>query len=199
MVRFWLAAHAPVPADTMQWLSDTAQSVPWPAVLLVLLVLDAVAMHQARWRRRAWWQLAGFVAGAAVVAVALGWALSGAIRPARPAPTAFIVLPPWHQLPLFAVLRAIPNKLMAVSAVLAMPLLPLAWPWVRADRLRAGRARWIWAALCGALALAWIGLGYLGSRPADDATLIAARALTIFHFTFFLAVPFVLHRVARTP
>jgi ubiquinol-cytochrome c reductase cytochrome b subunit len=106
-------------------------------------------------------------------------------------------LPPWHELPFYALLRAVPNKLGGVLLMFAAVLVPMIWPWMRADLLRMGPMRRVWALFCLALAAVWIALGYLGSRPPEGALLPAAQALAVFYFAFFLIVPPVLRKIPR--
>ncbi len=102
------------------------------------------------------------------------------------------IIPDWQVLPYFALLRSVPEKLYGVATVFAALLAPMAWPWMRADRFRRGRLRLLWGVLCLALAVDWIGLGLLGSRPLDEASRHWVWALAGYYFAFFLVVPVVL-------
>jgi ubiquinol-cytochrome c reductase cytochrome b/c1 subunit len=104
----------------------------------------------------------------------------------------FVHVPEWYTLPLYALLRAVPDKLAGLVTVFAAMLAPLIWPWARADALRAGPTRWAWRLLCIAFALVWLGLGYLGSMPPEGLVPTATRLAALFYFAFFLVLPFVL-------
>lgn len=204
MVAYWLAS-IPVLGAVLGWLSSDdirpvlVDHIPWAGIPLVLLGLDLVVMHHPRWRLRPLLGLAAFVAAAFATVVALGLALGGSAIPAAasesPLPT---VVPPWHTLPLYAMIRAVPGKLAGILTAFAALFMPLIWPWVRADALRSGWLRWPWRLLCVALALAWVGLGYLGSLPPEGGALAAARLATAFYFAFFLLFPFALGKIARS-
>lgn len=172
-----------------------------PLLLLVLLGLDLASMHGPRWRARPIRQLAVFLVAAAAAAILLGLALGmlllAPIADAAAQPLdLYPVLPPWHVWPFIALLRAVPDKLIGVLLVFAVVLAPMAWPWLRAERLRGAWARHIWPWLCLAFIAAWIGLGYLGGQAPIGAALWAPLPLAAFHLAFFLLLPWLLGRNA---
>jgi ubiquinol-cytochrome c reductase cytochrome b/c1 subunit len=118
--------------------------------------------------------------------------------PANPAVTPTHIVPEWYYLPFYAILRAIPSKLGGVIA-LASSIVVLAFlPWLDTSRVRSAKYRplyrqffWIFVAVC-------IGLGWLGSRPAEGGYVIAARILTFYYFLHFLIILPVLGWVEKT-
>jgi ubiquinol-cytochrome c reductase cytochrome b/c1 subunit len=203
-VAFWLAT-VPLVGDVLAYTSDAASIlggyVPWSALPLLVLGLDIAVMHYDRWRRSSLLRVAIFLASVGAAAIVLGLALNLVIDRSAPsgpdvATGQLPIVPPWHSLPFYALLRAVPSKLGGVVLMFAAMLVLMVWPWMRADMLRMGRTRAVWPLLCLALAAAWIGLGYLGSRPADDATIRAAQALAVFYLAFFLVLPRLLGRFA---
>jgi ubiquinol-cytochrome c reductase cytochrome b/c1 subunit len=98
-------------------------------------------------------------------------------------------MPLWYMLPFYALLQAVPDKLGGAVLMFASMFVPMIWLWMRADLLRLGPARRIWALLCLTLAAAWIGLVHVGGRPPAGAAIHAARTLAVFHFAFFLVLP----------
>lgn len=185
-------------------------SVPWTAVAAVLLIvlgLDLAVMQRDRWRgmapRRIPISIAMIVLAAAVLGIALSLGLSVfATAPPETAPpepdlmllTPARITPEWYILPCYALLRASSDKFAGVLLMIAALLVPAIWPWMRTARLRVGRTRWFWRALCAALVLDWIGLGILGSRFPGDAVIRTTQALAGFHFAFFLLLPILLRR-----
>jgi quinol-cytochrome oxidoreductase complex cytochrome b subunit len=164
--------------------------------------LDIAVAHYAGWRRRSFPQLAAFLVAVIATAIAVGLVLSRIASPSVPAGTevgqhyAYSIMPAWYALPLYALLRALPNKAFGVIVMCAALLLPMIWPWMRADILRIGRTRWAWRLLCAMLAATWIGLGLLGTRSPEGLALHATQTLAIFYFAYFLVLPFALHRIA---
>ena len=210
-VEFWLAstlAQLPLIGPMLQEhggdpslraaLAEAGRVLPFAALALDLAVLFSEM-------RREWlpgrWLLFLLIGVAAYLA--LGLALDAMIPPpsadmslAGDAGMLAPILPPWHALPFYAVLRAVPSKPGGVIVALVLLWLPILWPWVRADALRRGPARWLWRLLCIALAAAWIGLGYLGAQPPEPFEIQAAQGLTVAVLAFFLVLPPVLHRLA---
>ncbi|MEA2904342.1 MAG: ubiquinol-cytochrome c reductase cytochrome b/c1 subunit [Alphaproteobacteria bacterium] len=108
--------------------------------------------------------------------------------PANPAVTPTHIVPEWYYLPFYAILRAIPNKLGGVLALGASILILCFLPWLDTSSVRSARYRplyrqffWVFVAVC-------IGLGWLGSKPAEGVYVIAARVLTACYFIHFLII-----------
>jgi quinol-cytochrome oxidoreductase complex cytochrome b subunit len=199
---FWLTTVPLIGEILAGWLRSNTASMFAPALPLLVLSLDIMVMHYDDWRRCSLLQIAIFPVAVGAAAIVLGLALDTVMNPsASNSPgfglSSFPVLPPWHVLPFYALLRAVPNKLGGVLLTLAAMLIPMIWPWMRADLLRKGPMRRVWALFCLALAAVWIGLGYLGSRFPEGALLPAAQALAVLYFAFFLIVPPVLHKIPR--
>jgi ubiquinol-cytochrome c reductase cytochrome b subunit len=178
-----------------------AASAVWPSLALLALGLDVVALLYTVWRRRALLHLAVYLVAVLVATVAVDLALSAIFSPSPLRATgggeddAFSIVPVWHALPFYALLRAVPNKAMGFFMMGAALLVPMIWPWARADRLRTGRMRWVWRLLCVTPVATLIGLGYLGLRPPAGPALAAAQILAIVYFSYFLVVPFALRRI----
>jgi quinol-cytochrome oxidoreductase complex cytochrome b subunit len=108
--------------------------------------------------------------------------------PANPAVTPTHIVPEWYYLPFYAILRAIPNKLLGVMFLMASIVILAFVPWLDNSPVRSASYRplyrvffWIFAAVC-------VGLGWLGSKPAEGAYVIAARILTAWYFIHFLII-----------
>ena len=111
--------------------------------------------------------------------------------PANPAVTPAHIVPEWYFLPFYAILRAIPDKLGGVIAMALANLLVAFLPWLDTSRVRSMRYRPIARPLLWIFAATFIGLGYLGSMPAEGGYVIAARILTALYFGYFVALPVV--------
>ena len=117
---------------------------------------------------------------------------------ANPLVTPPHIVPEWYFLPFYAILRAIPNKLLGVIALFMSILIAAALPWLDTSKVKSGTYRptfrkfyWIFVAVS-------IGLGYLGSQPAEGAFLWVARVLTFYYFFHFLVILPVLSRREKT-
>lgn len=108
--------------------------------------------------------------------------------PANPAVTPAHIVPEWYYLPFYAILRAVPNKLLGVVALFASILVLAFLPWLDRSPIKSGRYRpmfrqffWLFVAVC-------IGLGWLGAKPAEGGYVIAAQVLTAWYFIHFFVV-----------
>lgn len=122
--------------------------------------------------------------------------------PANPLKTPAHIVPEWYFLPFYAILRAfdfnigipftdivlIDSKLAGVIAMFGSLIILLFLPWLDFGKTRSGNYRplfrqffWIFVIVC-------IGLGYLGSRPAEGGYITAAQILTAAYFGHFLII-----------
>jgi ubiquinol-cytochrome c reductase cytochrome b/c1 subunit len=108
--------------------------------------------------------------------------------PANPGQTPTHIVPEWYYLPFYAILRAIPNKLLGVIALLASIVLLAFLPWLDTSRVRSANYRPLYRQFLIVFFLAVIGLGYLGAQPPEGGYVIAARILTAYYFVFLLVI-----------
>jgi quinol-cytochrome oxidoreductase complex cytochrome b subunit len=108
--------------------------------------------------------------------------------PANPSVTPTHIVPEWYYLPFYAILRAVPSKLGGVLLLGASIVILVFVPWLDTSRVRSATYRplykqffWIFMAVC-------IGLGWLGSKPAEGGYVIAARIFTAWYFIHFLII-----------
>jgi ubiquinol-cytochrome c reductase cytochrome b/c1 subunit len=108
--------------------------------------------------------------------------------PANPAVTPTHIVPEWYYLPFYAILRAVPNKLLGVLFLMASIVILAFVPWLDTSKVRSASYRplyrqffWVFAAVC-------VGLGWLGSKPAEGNYVLAARVLTAWYFLHFLII-----------
>jgi Cytochrome b subunit of the bc complex len=113
---------------------------------------------------------------------------------ANPLVTPTDIVPEWYLLPFYAMLRAIPSKLIGVLVLVSSLLTLLVVPWLDTSKVRSCRFRplmkqlfWIFVADC-------ILLGYVGAQTADAAWHVGeaelplvwlARLGTLYYFGFF--------------
>jgi ubiquinol-cytochrome c reductase cytochrome b/c1 subunit len=108
--------------------------------------------------------------------------------PANPAQTPTHIVPEWYYLPFYAILRAIPNKLLGVIALIASIVVLAFLPWLDTSRVRSATYRPLFRQFFWILIVAFVGLGYLGSQPPEGGYVIAARIFTAYYFIHFLAI-----------
>jgi ubiquinol-cytochrome c reductase cytochrome b/c1 subunit len=118
--------------------------------------------------------------------------------PANPAATPSEIVPEWYYLPFYAILRAIPNKLIGVGALLASILVLAFLPWLDTSPVRSGRYRPLYKYFFWAFVIVSIGLGYLGSNPPEGWYVFFARLFTVYYFAYFLIILPVLGLVEKT-
>jgi quinol-cytochrome oxidoreductase complex cytochrome b subunit len=108
--------------------------------------------------------------------------------PANPAVTPTHIVPEWYYLPFYAILRAIPNKLLGVMALGGSILILAFMPWLDTSKVKSARYRPLYRQFFWIFIASVVGLGYLGSQPPEGIYVIAARILTLYYFGFFIIV-----------
>ncbi|MBI1868025.1 MAG: cytochrome b N-terminal domain-containing protein [Methylocystis sp.] len=117
---------------------------------------------------------------------------------ANPLVTPAHIVPEWYFLPFYAILRAIPNKLLGVIALFASIIIVAALPWLDTSRVRSAVYRPAFKKLFWVFVAACLGLGYLGAQPAEGVYLIAGRILMAYYFFHFLALMPALGKIEKT-
>jgi ubiquinol-cytochrome c reductase cytochrome b/c1 subunit len=117
---------------------------------------------------------------------------------ANPLATPAHVVPEWYLLPFYAMLRAIPNKLMGVIVLFAAIAVLAFVPWLDRSPVKSAKYRpayrfffWVFVAIC-------IGLGYLGSQEPTEGLALIARIFTFAYFAFFLIIMPILSFTEKT-
>jgi ubiquinol-cytochrome c reductase cytochrome b/c1 subunit len=117
--------------------------------------------------------------------------------PANPLVTPPHIVPEWYFLPFYAILRAIPNKLFGVIALVASIGILFFVPWLDTSKIRSTSYRPVYRWFFFAFVATCIVLGYLGSQPPEGWYLILGRVFTFYYFAFFLVVMPVLGRIEK--
>src|ERR1044071_6257187 len=108
--------------------------------------------------------------------------------PPIPAVTPPHIVPEWYYLPFYAILRSIPNKLAGVVAMFGSILVLAFLPWLDTSRVKSAVYRPLYRQFFWVFVLVCLGLGWLGSKPAEGGYVIAARVLTAYYFIHFLII-----------
>ncbi|MCW5680633.1 MAG: cytochrome b/b6 [Xanthobacteraceae bacterium] len=118
--------------------------------------------------------------------------------PANPLQTPTHIVPEWYFLPFYAILRAIPSKLGGVIAMFGSIAVLAFLPWLDSSKVRSGRYRPLFRQFFWIFVITCIGLGWLGSKPAEGIYVIASRLLTAYYFAYFLIILPLLTRYEKT-
>jgi len=112
--------------------------------------------------------------------------------PANPFKTPEHIAPVWYFTPFYAILRAVPDKLMGVIAMGAAIVVLFFLPWI--DRAKVHSIRYRSTAFKVILTLfvvSFVVLGYLGAIPATPERTMWARICTFVYFGYFAALWFI--------
>ncbi len=110
--------------------------------------------------------------------------------PADPLKTPEHIAPVWYMTPYYAILRAVPNKLLGVMAMGFSVMIYFFLPWLDRSPVRSIRYKgWMTKTAVSLFVISFIGLGYLGTQPPTDIKTLIAQILATIYFAFFLLMP----------
>ena len=110
--------------------------------------------------------------------------------PADPMVTPAHIKPVWYFTPYYAMLRAIPDKLMGVIVMGAAVSILFLIPWLDRSPVRSIRYRGPLTKIALALfTVAFVTLGYLGLQAGSELQKLVAQICTAIYFLFFLLMP----------
>jgi len=108
------------------------------------------------------------------------------------------IVPEWYFLPYYAILRAVPDKLGGVIAMVASIAILFVLPWLDTCKVRSARFRpiykqffWIFLADC-------LVLGWVGANPPEGSFILIGRICTVYYFAHFLIILPLLGKFERT-
>jgi ubiquinol-cytochrome c reductase cytochrome b subunit len=109
---------------------------------------------------------------------------------ADPLKTPEHIAPVWYFTPFYAILRAVPDKLMGVIMMGAAMLFLFFLPWLDRSPVRSIRYRgWMFKLALTLFVISFIVLGYLGTQPATATYTLLARVFSVIYFLFFILMP----------
>lgn len=110
---------------------------------------------------------------------------------ANPLATPEHIAPVWYFTPFYAILRAVPDKLLGVILMGAAVIVPLFLPWLDRCRVKSIRYRsWVYKSALTLFAVAFVILGFLGTQTVTELYTALSRIFTVVYFGFFLLMPF---------
>jgi quinol-cytochrome oxidoreductase complex cytochrome b subunit len=117
---------------------------------------------------------------------------------ANPAVTPSHIVPEWYFLPFYAILRAVPDKLLGVLAMFGSIAILVFLPWLDTSKVRSGNYRpafqvFFWVFIVNAIVLGW-----LGGKPPEGLYVLASRLCTLYYFAYFIVILPLLGKFERT-
>lgn len=110
---------------------------------------------------------------------------------ANPMATPEHIVSAWYFTPYYAILRAIPDKLLGAILFGISVIIPLFLPWLDRSKVKSIRYRgWIYKSFLTIFVISFIALGVLGVLPAEGIYVTMARFFTILYFAFFVLMPY---------
>lgn len=118
--------------------------------------------------------------------------------PADPQNTPAHIVPEWYFLPFYAILRAVPDKLLGLSLMVGSIAVLFVLPWLDTSKIRSMRYRPQGKIYFLFFVVAVFGLGYIGGQTPDDPFPLlgefgvnmthVGRVLTLYYFAYFLLI-----------
>jgi len=110
--------------------------------------------------------------------------------PANPMSTPAHIVPEWYFLPVYAILRSIPNKLGGVAAIGLVFACLFALPFLHTSPIRSSTFRPFYRKLYWFLVADCVLLGWIGMKPVEDPYVAVGQIPSIFFFlTFLVFIP----------
>lgn len=111
--------------------------------------------------------------------------------PANPMVTPPEISPTWYMTPFYAMLRAVPNKLLGLVTMAAGIAIMFVLPWLDRSPVRSIRYKGRLSKIAIVIfVICFCGLGYLGHEGVSTLRTMMARVFTVGYFGFFLLMPF---------
>lgn len=105
---------------------------------------------------------------------------------ANPLVTPEHIVPEWYYLPFYAILRAVPDKLLGVVAMFASILVWFILPWLDTSKVRSATYRPIFKQLFWLLMIDFFILGVVGANPPEGWWITVGQIATVYYFAHFL-------------
>lgn len=105
---------------------------------------------------------------------------------ANPLVTPEHIVPEWYYLPFYAILRAVPDKLLGVVAMFGSILVWFILPWLDTSKVRSAAYRPIFKQLFWLLMIDFFILGVVGANPPEGWWITVGQIATVYYFAHFL-------------
>ncbi len=108
--------------------------------------------------------------------------------PADPMSTPAHIVPEWYLSPFYAILRAIPDKLLGVLAMFGAIGILFILPWLDRSPVRSAHYRPMYKVFYVIFIVNMLALGYLGVQNPEGIYILLGRACTAWYFIHFLII-----------
>jgi ubiquinol-cytochrome c reductase cytochrome b subunit len=108
--------------------------------------------------------------------------------PANPMVTPAHIVPEWYFLPVYAILRSIPNKLGGVLAIALVFVSLLALPFINSSEVRSSSFRPLHKVFFWLLVSDCIILGWIGQKPVEEPYVTIGQLASVYFFVYFLVI-----------
>ena len=105
---------------------------------------------------------------------------------ANPLVTPEHIVPEWYYLPFYAILRAVPDKLLGVVAMFGSIMIWFILPWLDTSKVRSAVYRPIYKQLYWLLMIDFFILGVVGANPPEGWWITVGQIATVYYFAHFL-------------
>ncbi len=111
--------------------------------------------------------------------------------PANSLVTPAHIAPAWYLAPFYAVLRAVPDKLLGIAAMASGIAFLFVMPWLDRSPVKSIRYKGLASKIAiSVFVVSFIGLGYVGTQPVSPLLAFLARIFALGYFGFFIGMPF---------
>jgi len=108
--------------------------------------------------------------------------------PANPMSTPAHIVPEWYFLPVYAILRSIPNKLGGVAAIGLVFACLFALPFLNTSPIRSSTFRPLFQYVYWFLVADCVLLGWIGMQPVEDPYVLVGQIASLYFFFYFLVL-----------
>jgi quinol-cytochrome oxidoreductase complex cytochrome b subunit len=98
------------------------------------------------------------------------------------------IAPVWYMTPYYAILRAIPNKLLGILAMGGAIAILFFLPWLDSSKVKSGKYRPIFKICFWVFIFDVLLLGHIGSKAPEGIYIILGQFATFYYFTHFLLI-----------
>ncbi|WP_416426850.1 cytochrome bc complex cytochrome b subunit [Pseudomonas sp. App30] len=101
------------------------------------------------------------------------------------------IAPVWYFTPFYAILRAVPDKLLGVMSMGAAIAVLFVLPWLDRSPVKSMRYKgWVSRVALTLFCVSFMTLGYLGVQPPTPERTLVSQVCTVLYFAYFILMPF---------